>query len=57
LAKDCSQSAPIHLPMVGNHGLGERIVTPHDNVAALLPFDCESHLLQGADNIGSGNLR
>ena len=37
--KNGAQRAAVDLPVIGNDGLGERIVTPHDDVAAVLALD------------------
>ena len=43
--------------MVGDDGLSKRVITPHDDVTAVLSPNREAEFLEGADDIGAGNLR
>ncbi len=57
LAQNGAKRAAVNLPMVGNDGLGEWIIAPHDDVTAMLSPHGETKFLKRADEIGAGNLR
>ena len=42
--------------MVGHYGLRKRIVTTHNNMTAVLPFDNESNFAKSLYNILAGHL-
>ncbi len=50
LAQDRAKCAAVDLPVIGNDRLRKRIVTPHDDVATVLPPDSEAEFLKRADN-------
>ena len=39
LPKNGAECSPIHLAMIRNHCLGKRIVSAHDDMAAVLSYD------------------
>jgi hypothetical protein len=53
LTKDGTERAPVDLSMVRYNRLREWVVSPHDNVAAVLSPDCKSKLFEGTDDLGT----
>ncbi len=57
LTEDRAKRAPVNLTMIGNDCLGKGIITPQNNVAAVLPTDRKAHFLECPNDIRTGNLR
>lgn len=54
LTQNGAQRAAVDLTVIGNDGLSEWIIAPHDDVAAVLSPDGEADFLKRADEIGTG---
>lgn len=51
LAQDGSKRAPVNLAVIWHHRLSEWVITPHNDVTAMLAPNHKTLLLKGADQV------